>query len=479
MHPSIRHPGARFPSFAAVLVLAAAAPAELLAHGTVVSPVSRVYRVYQSNPENPNFPLAANAVAIDGKLSYYTWNEVSRNIPQAVQAGLPPGYDYSPWMPDGQLASAGRVDPQSSDYPRTYAGLDQVSPDWPKTSVTAGETITVDWYATAPHDPSVWDVWMTTPDWSPSQPLTWGKMEFLGRPTVTFSGSHYTFDLTVPVDRAGHHVLWVAWQRNDPVGEVFVSTTDLDVRPIHDECDGALPIVDGVNATASTEHATTSAPSASCEPAGGADVWFRYQATCSGTLRADTCATSGGLDTVVSIWSGSCGALTEIGCNDDACGPRSAATAAVTAGNTVFVKVGSRAGTPPGEFQLTISYDNGTGSFSTSSPGCGPATLTASGAPNIGGLVHYAMSGGVGATQLLWVGAAPTSLPMCTGCTVGTPITFVLPSAFSAMIPCQSSLVGIPYFIQGADITGTSGGCNYVGGLDFTLTETVRTVIGG
>jgi predicted carbohydrate-binding protein with CBM5 and CBM33 domain len=200
-------------------------------HGSLIDPISRVYRVFQANPDNPSFPLAAAAVATDGSLSYYTWNELSRNIPEAVAAGLPPGFDYSPWIPDGQLASAGRVDPSSTEYPRTYAGLDQVSADWPTTPVDAGETILVDFHVTAAHSPSVWDVWMTTPDWTPDTPLNWAQMEFLGRPNVTLTGSHYTFDLQIPTDRSGHHVLWVAWQRNDPVGEVFFSTSDVMVSP--------------------------------------------------------------------------------------------------------------------------------------------------------------------------------------------------------------------------------------------------------
>ena len=461
------------------LALLAVAPAPALGHGTVVTPVSRVYRVYQSNPENPNFSLAANAVAIDGKLSYYTWNEVSRNIPQAVQAGLPAGFDYSPWMPDGMLASAGRVDPQSAEYPRTYAGLDQVSTDWPATSVTAGETILVDFLATAPHDPSVWDVWMTTPGWDPNTPLTWGEMEFLGRPSVNFSGTHYTFDLQVPSNRVGRHVLWVAWQRNDPVGEVFVSTTDLDVRPINDECDGATPLFDGVNGPFSTSYASVSPGAASCAPAGGEDLWFEVVPTCSGTLRVDTCSTSGGFDSVVSIWSGACGSLVEIGCSDDGCGALSVATAAVTAGNKVLVRAGQRSGTAAGEFELTVSYDNGTGHFSVVGPGCGSASLDASGAPNLGGIVRYEMTGVTGSAPLMWLGATPAAATMCTGCVVGTDVLFLLPIEFSAIIPCQASLVGATYYIQGADTTGTTGGCQYGGGLDFTLTETIRTVIGG
>jgi len=196
-----------------------------LGHGTLVYPMSRVYRVYESNPENPAFELARDAIAIDGTGSYYSWNEVSRNIPEAVRAGLPPGYDYSPWAPDGQLASGGRIDRE--DFARTYRGLDQVSPQWPATSVAAGETIEVDFFATAPHDPSVWDVWMTTNDWRPERALTWDRMEYLGRPAVRFSENHYYFDLEIPAGRSGRQVLWVAWQRDDPVGEVFFSASDL------------------------------------------------------------------------------------------------------------------------------------------------------------------------------------------------------------------------------------------------------------
>ena len=224
-------------------------------HGTVVYPKSRVRHVYDANPSNPSFPLAANAVAIDGPLSYYTWNEVSRNIPAAVIAGLPPAFDYSPFIPDGQLASAGRVDPNSPEYPRTYAGLDQVSADWPKTPLVAGSTITVQFLVTAAHSPSVWDVWMTKSTWNPTLPLTWSQMEYLTRPTVSQNGSMYSFDVSIPTDRSGHHVLWVAWQRNDPAGEVFVSTSDIDILPPSPSYPGTgddLILATGANGTLSS-----------------------------------------------------------------------------------------------------------------------------------------------------------------------------------------------------------------------------------
>ena len=195
-------------------------------HGSALSPLSRVLRVYQSNPENPDFELARRAVEIDGTSSYYTWNQVSQNIPEAVQAGLPPGFDYSPWVPDGHIASGGRFAGNVNGL--TYEGLDQVSSDWPTTPVRAGETIDFTFWATAPHNPSVWDVWMTTADWDPNTALNWDQMEFLGRPDdVELDGNNYSFDLTIPTNRSGHHVLWIAWQRDDPVGEVFFSTSDI------------------------------------------------------------------------------------------------------------------------------------------------------------------------------------------------------------------------------------------------------------
>ncbi|QDU34243.1 GlcNAc-binding protein A [Poriferisphaera corsica] len=191
-------------------------------HGSAIDPASRVWRVRQSNPERPSFQLAQNAVNMDGKNAYYTWNQVSQNISAAVQAGLPEGFDYSPWVPDGQIASGGN---------RSYSGLDQVSDEWPTTPATAGETFSVDFHATAVHEPSVFDVWMTTEDWDPNTQLNWDQMEFLGRADTTLQNNHYYFDVDIPEDRSGHHVLWIAWQRNDPVGEVFFSTSDLMIAP--------------------------------------------------------------------------------------------------------------------------------------------------------------------------------------------------------------------------------------------------------
>jgi predicted carbohydrate-binding protein with CBM5 and CBM33 domain len=110
-----------------LLIILITYSSNLLGHGTCITPKSRAYRIFQSNIENPNFQLARNATNIDSKNAYYTWNEVSRNIPEAVTAGLPVGFDSSQWIPDGQIASGGRVDPNT--FGTTYGGLDQISTD--------------------------------------------------------------------------------------------------------------------------------------------------------------------------------------------------------------------------------------------------------------------------------------------------------------------------------------------------------------
>ena len=184
-------------------------------------PKSRILRIYESNIENPNFALARNAVQIDGPGPYYSWNQVSQNIPDAVASGLPEGFDYSPWVPNGQIASGGVSN---------YSGVDQVSSDWPTDEVSSAEPLTIEYFATAFHNPSVFDVWMTTQDWDPNSQLNWDQMEFLGRPDHTLERPIYRFTIQIPQDRTGRHVLWIAWQRDDPVGEVFFSASDILVR---------------------------------------------------------------------------------------------------------------------------------------------------------------------------------------------------------------------------------------------------------
>ena len=132
--------------------------------------------------------------------------------------------------------------------------------------------------------------------------------------------------------------------------------------PANDECAGAIALVNGVNGPFTTAVATTSSPAWPCG-VGMNDVWFSYQAGGSGTLSVDLCGQAT-WDTQVQIFSGSCGALLSLGCNDDSCGLQSALSVPVTTG-TYYVRVGGYNGAGGG-FGLNVTGPQSGGASTTS-----------------------------------------------------------------------------------------------------------------
>ena len=97
-------------------------------------------------------------------------------------------------------------------------------------------------------------------------------------------------------------------------------------QPVNDDCSGAIEIIPGGDfATSSiissnvSSASTIGLPVFLCQPNRVHDVWFRVTVPASGTLTVETDTTSGTVitDSVLSVYSGTCGALTEIGCDDD------------------------------------------------------------------------------------------------------------------------------------------------------------------
>lgn len=114
--------------------------------------------------------------------------------------------------------------------------------------------------------------------------------------------------------------------------------------PVNDECDRALPLVEGTtlldNGSAQTDSGQTSC--------GGVanDLWHSYMPACSGTVTIDTCQPTIGTlgNTVISVLDACDG--TELRCNDDYadaqvdCGFRSAVDVPATAGQEVLIRSG-------------------------------------------------------------------------------------------------------------------------------------------
>ncbi len=86
--------------------------------------------------------------------------------------------------------------------------------------------------------------------------------------------------------------------------------------PPNDQCSGAIPLTTGALYTENTANATsTGDPTPSCQTTIGKGVWFTYTPPSSGTVTIATCGSS--FDTVLAIYTGGCGSLTQIACNDD------------------------------------------------------------------------------------------------------------------------------------------------------------------
>ncbi|HMN96654.1 MAG TPA: lytic polysaccharide monooxygenase [Phycisphaerales bacterium] len=214
------------PLSGAALSLAFAALAS--GHGSMSAPLSRVYNGFLENPQSPTSAAVQAAIAVGGTQPFYDWNEVVNFIPGQPQSQM--NYPYHQLIPDGQIASGGNS---------KYAGLDLVRDDWPTTPISSGPFEMV-WYATTPHDPSVFHAWITAADWTPALPLTWDKLDPLPLGPVMLMQNEYRFNTVIP-PRSGKHCIYVVWQRIDPAGEGFYSISDVDFGegPIAD-CPGDL-----------------------------------------------------------------------------------------------------------------------------------------------------------------------------------------------------------------------------------------------
>jgi len=100
-------------------------------------------------------------------------------------------------------------------------------------------------------------------------------------------------------------------------------TIDPAPAPANDECAGAIALTPGNNFAASAINTTnvgaTGTETASCQTNSGENVWYSVVVPTSGTLTVATGPVDGSTfnDSVVTVFSGTCGSLTEIACADD------------------------------------------------------------------------------------------------------------------------------------------------------------------
>ena len=150
----------------------------------------------------------------------------------------------------------------------------------------------------------------------------------------------------------------------------------------NDYCVSAIAI--GLGETRfSNSSATDSGVDMGCVFAGEkSDVWFSYTASSDSPLTIDLSGSS--FDTGAAVWTGECGALTQVGCDDDGgAGLTSRLSFTAAAGTTYYIQVGGWNGAS-GDVVVTISEDSVelVCAGNTNSTGVG-ALLEATGSPSV------------------------------------------------------------------------------------------------
>jgi len=134
---------------------------------------------------------------------------------------------------------------------------------------------------------------------------------------------------------------------------------DLPPVPSNDDCAGATVLTGGIPVNGNTLSATQSIAPEICGTStatSAVDVWYQFTATTSGAALVTVSNVGIALDAVIQVYSGTCGAFTNIGCAD---GPGAGGTETVTlnglvAGQTYYFRVyGFTAGAGP--FTVTVS----------------------------------------------------------------------------------------------------------------------------
>ena len=156
-----------------------------------------------------------------------------------------------------------------------------------------------------------------------------------------------------------------SWGYGCGIDNVYIA----GLSPVNDNCNNAIVLTVGhnflENDTIANNLGTTASgetPIPSCGNFGsGKDVWFRAVVPASGNLKIETKEVAGSSfeDTVVTAYSGSCGNLTEIGC-DDTSGDGFYSLLALnnlTPGDNILIRVFEYGNNTQGEFKIAV-YDD-------------------------------------------------------------------------------------------------------------------------
>jgi hypothetical protein len=128
----------------------------------------------------------------------------------------------------------------------------------------------------------------------------------------------------------------------------------------NDNCATAIPITATVTGATNVGATLGPDPVPTCPTMTG-DVWYSWVAPCNGAYTASTCGGSTNFSTIVAVWTGACGGLTQVGCSD-VCVSGALQGASVTfmaiVGTAYRISVGGNSGAT-GTFDLSLTLGAG------------------------------------------------------------------------------------------------------------------------
>jgi hypothetical protein len=158
----------------------------------------------------------------------------------------------------------------------------------------------------------------------------------------------------VPLNFTAGTTYYIMWDPEDTGARTVNFTVVCPVPvPANDLCANAIPVACNSTVTGTTLGSTNTGNPGTCttdlSTAGG--VWYTVQGW-NGQMTASLCGS--GFDTKIGVFTGSCGALTCVAGNDDACGLQSQLTWTGTSGTTYYIYV-TGFGTATGAFTMTVT----------------------------------------------------------------------------------------------------------------------------
>ncbi len=169
-------------------------------------------------------------------------------------------------------------------------------------------------------------------------------------------------------------------------------------QPANNACSSAVVIAAPASVNGTNVAATTDGPAAGACGGSANDVWYRYTHPAGGvaqSLTIDTCSASN-YDTVIRVFTGACGGLTQTQCNDDACALASSVTQNVTPGTTYYISVSG--------------FNGATGTFTLSTTLSAPPVSSVGPDVIVGDLIDLGSYGAVGGISAFSIGTTSCNI---------------------------------------------------------------------